>query len=73
MKRVTDEEIIAAFRDADVPVLIARDLAEEFNISPQAINERLHRLNTENRLGTRKVGGAARVWWLSDSERESEE
>jgi predicted ArsR family transcriptional regulator len=70
MTRVTDEEIITAFRDADVPVLVARDLAEEFDISPQAINERLHRLNTENRLGTRKVGGAARVWWIAEEESE---
>jgi len=70
MAGISDDEIIAAFRDTDMPALVARDLAEEFDVSPQAINERLHRLHTGGHLETRKVGASARIWWLSDSERE---
>jgi predicted ArsR family transcriptional regulator len=70
MARVSDDEIISVFRDAEDPILTAGDVAEAVGVTPQAINSRLHRLNSEGRLETREVGARARVWWLSDSESE---
>jgi hypothetical protein len=68
MARVSDDEIISLFREADDPILVAKDVAAASNMSPQAANERLHRLHTKGRLETREVGSRARVWWLSESE-----
>ena len=68
MPRISDDEIISVFRETDDPVLLATDVAEAVGVTPQAINSRLHRLNSEGRLETRKVGASARIWWLSDEE-----
>ena len=68
MAGVTDDEIITVFRETDDPILTAGDVAEAVGVTRQAINFRLHRLNTQGRLETREVGSRARVWWLSDSE-----
>ena len=73
MARVSDDEIISLFREAEDPILTAGDVSEAVGVTRQAINSRLHRLNSEGRLEAREVGARARIWWLSDSERESEE
>lgn len=49
------------------PVVTAPELADELNISPQAVNKRLNTLEDSKYLKSKKVGAAAKVYWLTDA------
>jgi len=63
--RITDKDILDLFRDAEDPVLTAGDVADAFDISNQAANKRLSRLEREGDVIRKEVGAAAVVYWLS--------
>ena len=62
--RVTDEEILQLFRDADPPVLTASALAEELPIGHRGVLNRLNTLWDRGTLDRMDVGPRGRVWWL---------
>lgn len=62
--RVSDEEILDVFREADDPVLIASEVAEELPIGRRGVYNRLENLAEDGRLEYKKIGGRGTVWWL---------
>jgi len=67
--KVTDNQILQLFREADAPVLTAGDLAEQLPVTKAAVNKRLRQLVDEQELNRKKVGGAAVVYWLPEEKR----
>jgi predicted ArsR family transcriptional regulator len=59
---VSEAEIVRAIVAAKPPALGTSDLADEFDISTEAMRRRLHRLNENGILHKATVGGAL-VWW----------
>lgn len=61
--RVSDEEILAVFREAEDPVLIASEVAEHLPIGRRGVYDRLEKLEDRGAVTSKKVGGRATVWW----------
>jgi predicted ArsR family transcriptional regulator len=61
--RVLDEEILAVFREAEDPVLIASEVAEHLPIGRRGVYDRLEKLEERGAVTSKKVGGRATVWW----------
>lgn len=61
---VSYENIKKLFRDTSDPVLTATEVAEAFDITPQAANYRIKRMLEQNDLGRKEVGSSAVVYWL---------
>jgi predicted ArsR family transcriptional regulator len=49
------------------PVVTAPELAEQLNISPQAVNKRLDTLEQDQFVTSKKVGASAKVYWLTEA------
>lgn len=49
------------------PVVTAPELADELDISPQAVNKRLAALEDSKYIDSKKVGAAAKVYWLTET------
>mgnify|MGYP006291883329 CR=1 FL=1 len=62
---VDDKEFLRLFALSADPVLTAPEFAERFSISNQAVNKRLKRLERDGIVDSKKVGSAAKVYWLS--------
>lgn len=62
VETITPERVLAVIRDADMPVLTAGDIAEELGCSPEAVTNKLRRLQDQNRVAPRQVGARAVVW-----------
>jgi hypothetical protein len=65
-RRVTDEEILDLFREADDPVLSTADVAGKLPIGRRGTLDRLGNLVEEGRLEGKDIGGRNRVWWLPE-------
>src|SRR5699024_9163834 len=62
--RVTDDEILQLFKDADPPVLTTSALADELPIGHRALLNRLNTLWDRETLDRMDVAPRGRVWWL---------
>jgi|AntDeeMetagen681_2_1112603.scaffolds.fasta_scaffold18223_1 predicted transcriptional regulator len=67
-REATDERILKAIRDAYAPAVGTSDIAEELDVSRQAVDRHLRNLAEEGDVNTSKIG-QVRVWWLSDEGR----
>lgn len=65
---VDDDDIIRVIVSAREPALGTHDIADEFDISRQAMERHLRRLVDDGVLKTGKVGGA-NIWWPTDDGR----
>lgn len=65
---IDDDRIIAAIRTAPKPVVNTTYLAGEFDVSPEALLERLESLVADGRLEGHEVVGEGYLWWLSIDE-----
>lgn len=61
--RVSDDELLAIFREAREPVLTASEVAEGLPIGRRAVHKRLRDLEARGELKSKKVGGRSAVWW----------
>jgi len=59
-----DETVLELFRRHSDPSLTAPEVAEAFDVSNQAANNRLRRLTDRGDLHRKKVGGSAVIYWL---------
>jgi predicted ArsR family transcriptional regulator len=67
---VSDDELLRIFALSPDPVLSSPEVAERLPISNQAVNKRLKKLQRNGILKSKKVGSAARIYWLSDDGRQ---
>lgn len=64
-RKITDQDILKVFDNADEPVLTASEIAKALPVTRQALNYRLNRMH-ENGLVDRKDAGARSVvWWAT--------
>jgi predicted transcriptional regulator len=68
--KVSDSEILRVFAVAPDPIVTAKELSYNLPITAQAINKRLGRLERDGFIDSRKVGSAAKVYWLTEKGRE---
>ncbi|MFB6140845.1 MAG: HTH domain-containing protein [Halosimplex sp.] len=62
----TESDVIAVFRDRTdyAEPLTASEVAEELGCSRRTALNRLHDLQEETDVTSKKVGGRSRVWWI---------
>ncbi len=64
--RISDEEILAVFRDTDDPVLSTAEVTEQIPLKRRATYNRLRSLADGSRLKSKQIGGRNTVWWLAE-------
>ncbi len=64
--RVSDEEILKHVALAPDPIVTAGEISELVDMTQQAVNKRLNQLVEEGYLNSRKVGSAAKVYWITE-------
>ena len=60
---LTSDDVLAVLRDADDPVLSAKEVSERLDCSSEAARQRLHDLKDSGEVKTKTVGARARIWW----------
>lgn len=61
---VTDEEILALFRETDDPVLSTAEVTEGVSLKRRSVYDRLTKLAEQEKLNQKEIGGRNTVWWL---------
>jgi hypothetical protein len=64
--RISDEEILAVFRDTEDPVLSTAEVTERIPLKRRATYNRLRSLADEGRLKSKQIGGRNTVWWVAE-------
>lgn len=67
--QVSDEEILKHVALSPDPIVTAGEIADLVDMTQQAVNKRLKQLVDEGYLNSRKVGSAAKVYWITESGR----
>ena len=62
---VSDDEILAVFRESTDTVLTASEVAQDFPIGRHAVHNRLQQLADKEVLQSKDTGSGSRVWWLT--------
>lgn len=68
---MNDSDIIQFMRDDEQPVVTAKEIAAEFDVTNAAVNKRLNSLEEEGAVVKKRVGSAAVVWWPQASSDEN--
>lgn len=63
---VSDEEILALFRETDDPVLSTAEVAEQVPLARRSVYDRLTSLRESGQLDAKEIGGRNTVWWVPD-------
>lgn len=66
--KVEDEDILRALRKHGEPVATAGEVADVLGVSSETVRRRLTTLHEAGRVGRKKVGARAVVWWVADDE-----
>jgi len=64
-QKVTDEQILAEFREAEEPYLTASELSERLSITRQGLHDRLLSLYEEGEIERKKTGRTV-GWWIAE-------
>lgn len=67
-RKVSDVEILRVFALSAHPVLVASEVAEQFDMSRQGVYDRLQKLESKGLVESAKKA-SARVWWLTSDGR----
>jgi predicted ArsR family transcriptional regulator len=60
---VTPERVLDVLRDAEDPVLTAKEVGDTLGYTSEAARQRLHELRERGDVETKQVGARAVVWW----------
>ena len=63
---VTSEHVLEVLREADDPVLTAKEVGERLGCTSEAARQRLHELRERGDAESKQVGARAVVWWPSE-------
>lgn len=61
--RVTDDDILALFRETSDPVLSTAEVSDALPIGRRGVLDRLHDLADAGELEYKNIGGRNMVWW----------
>lgn len=60
----SNDEVLQRIREHDDPFITASDLASKFEVENGTILDRLHELEKDGEVLSKKVGARATVWYL---------
>ena len=60
---VTPERVLDVLRDAEDPVLTAKEAGDTLGCTSEAARQRLHELRERGDVESKQVGARAMVWW----------
>ncbi|MCY4731921.1 HTH domain-containing protein [Natronomonas gomsonensis] len=63
---ISTELVLEVLRESDDPVLTAKEVGEHFGCTSEAVRQRLHELQDQNKVQSKKVGARAVVWWARE-------
>lgn len=69
--RQSDEKYIIAVATHPDPVVTTGEIADELNVSTQAVYSKFVEFVEDGLMESKKTGGRAKVWWLSTDGREA--
>lgn len=64
--KVTDEEMLAIFKETDERVLSTAEVSDELPITRRATLDRLTSLAEDGRVESKSIGQRNRVWWVPE-------
>lgn len=64
--KVSDDEILAVFRNSADPVLSTAEVTEQLSLKRRSVYDRLSALAEDGRLEQKDIGGRNTVWWLPE-------
>jgi predicted transcriptional regulator len=64
---ITDDDILAFFKQGERPFHTASEAADEFGLDRSTAYRRLDSLREQGRLKKTEVGARAVVWWIPSS------
>lgn len=62
-RKISEQDILKIFDEADAPVLTSSEIAEELPVSRQAVNYRLEQMLEKELVGKKKTGARSVAWW----------
>ena len=65
-EEASDDEILAAIRDAEFPAVTARWVADTFGIARSPAHQRLKQLHERGDLERGKLSPRVVIWWIPD-------
>lgn len=71
--KITDQDVLKVFDNADEPVLTASEIAEALPVTRQAVNYRLKQMQEKGLVDRKESGARAVVWWATVAPRLSPE
>lgn len=72
-KKVTEQDILKAFDEADAPFLTASELSDALPITRSAVNYRLKKMREKGLVERKSAGANAVGWWAVLAPRLSED
>jgi predicted ArsR family transcriptional regulator len=69
--KASDTEVLEAVATADAPVITSGQLADALDMSQQAAYSRLETFEDRGWVRSKKVGSAAKVYWLTQEGRDA--
>jgi len=69
--RQSDEKYIRAVATHPDPVVTTSEIADELDVSTQAVYSKFVEFVEDGLMESKKTGGRAKVWWLSTTGREA--
>ena len=63
---VSDEDILAAMRSSDDPVVSATEIGDHFDHTRQWAHQRLEQLYEEGMVEKKEASKRSVVWWVKD-------
>ena len=64
-EKVTKQDILKVFDEADEPVLSATEIADVFDVARQTISRRLDDMEEEGLVEKKQIGARAVAWWAT--------
>jgi predicted ArsR family transcriptional regulator len=62
----TAEAVLKVLETSDDPVMTAKEIADQLEVSRDTVGRKLARLSEEGKVNQKKVGARAVVWWTED-------
>ncbi|SEP07929.1 HTH domain-containing protein [Halogranum amylolyticum] len=62
----TAEAVLKVLETSDDPVMTAKEIADQLEVSRDTVGRKLAQLSEEGKVRQKKVGARAVVWWIED-------
>lgn len=63
VQKMHPDDVLKFVRKHEDPVVTAREVSDEFDVTPKAARYRLKQLEEKNKVVGKKIGAAATAWY----------